>query len=223
MDGQSARQYSFPACITYLTSFPEAPCHRRWSPPGRRQTRRVRVPTSSLPGPIHPQPPSHSGFPLSATEVGHTQNLTLPSRLTPLPHPQYPISLKSSLFPFSKTLLSSPPFLKLFYFFFNWRIITLQYGVSFCHTLTWVSYRDTCVPSLLNFPPSPTPSHTSRLSQSPRFELPASHSHFPLAVCFIYGNVYVSMLLFQFYLPLCSPSVYTSLFSMFASPLLPCK
>ena len=26
MDEQSACQYSFPACITYLTSFPEAPC-----------------------------------------------------------------------------------------------------------------------------------------------------------------------------------------------------
>ena len=45
-------------------------------------------------------------------------------------------------------------------FFFNWRLITLQYFSGFCHTLTWISYGFTCVPhpdppSYL--PPHPTP------------------------------------------------------------------
>ena len=52
-------------------------------------------------------------------------------------------------------------------------------------------------------PPSWT-SHPSRLSQSTWFELPASYNKFPLAVCFTYGNVYVSTLLSQFIPP--SPS-----------------
>ena len=40
---------------------------------------------------------------------------------------------------------------------------------------------DIHVSSVLNLPPtSPMPSHSSRLSRSTRFELPASHSKFPL-------------------------------------------
>ena len=35
-----------------------------------------------------------------------------------------------------------------FYFIFNWRIITLQYCDSFCHTSTWISHRYTYVSSL---------------------------------------------------------------------------
>ena len=31
-------------------------------------------------------------------------------------------------------------------FFFNWRLITLQYCIGFCHTLTWIRYGCTCVP-----------------------------------------------------------------------------
>ena len=63
----------------------------------------------------------------------------------------------------------------------------------------------------IHMPPSsgisflpPTPSHPSRLSQSAGFELPASHSKFPLSIYFMYGNVYISVLLFQFFPP--SPS-----------------
>ena len=40
--------------------------------------------------------------------------------------------------------------------FFNWKIIVLQNFVVFCQTPTWVSYRCTYVPSLLNLPPHPT-------------------------------------------------------------------
>ena len=43
--------------------------------------------------------------------------------------------------------------------------------------------------------PPPTPSHSSRLSQSTRFELPVSYSKFSRAISFSYGNVYISVLL----------------------------
>ena len=55
-------------------------------------------------------------------------------------------------------------FFSLFTFFkknyFNWRLITLQHSSGFCHALTWISHRCTCVPhpgppSL--FPPHPIP------------------------------------------------------------------
>ena len=43
---------------------------------------------------------------------------------------------------------------------FNWRLITLQYHSDFCHTLTWISHRCTCVPhpeSPFHLPPHPIP------------------------------------------------------------------
>ena len=39
---------------------------------------------------------------------------------------------------------------------------------------------------------SPTPSNSSRLSQSTGFELPASYSKFPLLIYLACGHVYVS-------------------------------
>ena len=54
-------------------------------------------------------------------------------------------------------------FFFLLLFIFNWRVITLQYCVGFCHTSTWISHRYTCVPFLLNLLPT---SHPSRLSQN---------------------------------------------------------
>ena len=62
-----------------------------------------------------------------------------------------------------------------------------------------------------------------RLSHSTKSELPVSHSRFPLAIYFTHGNIYVSVLFSQFIPPSPSPIVSTSLFSMSASPLLPCK
>ena len=66
--------------------------------------------------------------------------------------------------------------------------------------------------------PPPTPSHPSRLSQSPGFGFPDLYSKLPLAICFTYGKVYVSMLLSQFVPPSPSPTIFTSLFSMSVSP-----
>ena len=51
------------------------------------------------------------------------------------------------------------------FIYFNWRQITLQYCSGFCHTLTWISHRCTCVPHReppLHLPPHPIPlSHPS--------------------------------------------------------------
>ena len=56
-------------------------------------------------------------------------------------------------------------FLK-FCFIFNWRIITLQFCVGFCHTSAWISHRYICP-----LPPGPPiPPHPSKLSWPP--ELP---------------------------------------------------
>ena len=47
-----------------------------------------------------------------------------------------------------------------FFFNFNWRLITLQYLGGFCHTLTWISHRCTCIPYpelLSHLPPHPIP------------------------------------------------------------------
>ena len=46
--------------------------------------------------------------------------------------------------------------------YFNWRLITLQYCSGFCHTLTWISHRCTCVPSL-NLPPTSDPIPSPRV------------------------------------------------------------
>ena len=66
-------------------------------------------------------------------------------------------------------------FLKINYF--NWRTITSQYCDGFCHTSTWIGYRQTCAPRILNtLPPTSTPilSLWPVLSQSTSFECPAS-------------------------------------------------
>ena len=44
-----------------------------------------------------------------------------------------------------------------FFFYFNWRLITLQYFGDFCHTQAWISHGCTCVPFYK--PPSHIPLH----------------------------------------------------------------
>ena len=66
-------------------------------------------------------------------------------------------------------------------FIFNWRIISLQYCVGFCHTSTWISHRDTYIPFLLTLLPSSHPLAPSRLLQGPSLSS-LSHtasSHWP--------------------------------------------
>ena len=52
---------------------------------------------------------------------------------------------------------------------------------------------------------------------------PCVSRNFPLAICFTYGSVYVSVLFSQFVPPSPSSALSTSLFSMSASLFLPCK
>ena len=49
---------------------------------------------------------------------------------------------------------------RLFFFNFNWRLITLQHCGGFCHTFTWISHGCTCVPHpdpSSHLPPHPIP------------------------------------------------------------------
>ena len=107
-------------------------------------------------------------------------------------------------------------------FIFNWRITALQYWFDFYLASTWISYRYTYVPSLLNLPST---SHLSQVTE-PRFEFPESCSKFPLAIYFTYASVYASMLLSPFISPSPSfPSTFLSisLFSVSMSLLLSYK
>ena len=71
------------------------------------------------------------------------------------------------------------------YFFFKWRIITLQNFVVFCQTSTWIRHRCTYIPSLWTSLPTPP----LWVSSEPLFEFPEPYRKFPLAICFTYGTV----------------------------------
>ena len=84
-----------------------------------------------------------------------------------------------------------------FKYIFNWRIIALQCCVGFCHTSMWIRYiyiyiyiyiyMYVCIYVSMNLPA--TPSHPSRLSQSPHLSSLEPYSKVPLAVLFTYGGV----------------------------------
>ena len=80
-----------------------------------------------------------------------------------------------------------------FFFFFNWRLVTVQYCSGFYHTLTWISNVCTCVPSWTPFPP-PSPSHPSGSSQctSPEHPVHASNLDWQ-SVSHMIINIHVSM------------------------------
>ena len=114
-------------------------------------------------------------------------------------------------------------------FFLNWRIIVLQLSfmlvvhVGFCHITTWTSHKYTCASSLLNLPPTPDSIPALQVVTEPWAELPILYSVFPLAIYFMCGNMYVSVLLSQFIPPTPPPAVSRSLFSVSASLFLPWK
>ena len=103
----------------------------------------------------------------------------------------------------------APTVMNLF-FLFNWRIITLQCSVHFCHT-TWVShYVCVCVcVCVCVYPLSwaclPPPVPSPLVHHGAPGWAPCVYSNFPLAICFTYGQVYVLMVLFQFIPPSLSP------------------
>ena len=111
------------------------------------------------------------------------------------------------------------------YFFnlfgFNWRIIALQYCIGFCHTSTWISHRYTYVPLPLTSLPL-TPSHSSRSSQSPGLSS-LSHTAHSHRLSILHMAVYMLPCYSLHSSPHLHPLTTVSLFSMSASPLLPCK
>ena len=107
------------------------------------------------------------------------------------------------------------------FIYFNWKIITFQYGDSFCHISSWISHRYTCVPPSWTPLPPPSPPHPSGLLQSTIFGCPASCIDLALVIYFTYGNIHVSMLFSQILPPLPSPTESKSLFLTSVSPLLP--
>ena len=117
----------------------------------------------------------------------------------------------------------SEAMVRIFENFFNWRIIAFQCFVSFCCEEMEIIHKYTYISSLLNLSPTLVPSFPSRLSQSIRPEHPVLFSNFPLAICFTYGNVYVSMPLSQYVSPSPSPTVSTSPFSISTSLFLLCN
>ena len=84
----------------------------------------------------------------------------------------------------------------IYIYYFNWRLITLQYCSGFCQTLTWISHRRTCVPHPephSHLPPHPIPqghpsapalstlSHASNLDQwSASYMIIYTFQHYPL-------------------------------------------
>ena len=106
-----------------------------------------------------------------------------------------------------------------FFFFFSWKIIALHCCLCFCDTTVWVSHKNTRVSSL--WTSLPPPAHLS-CHRTPA-ELPVLYSNFPLAICFTYGNVHISMLLSQLITPSPLPTGSTGLFFMSPSLFLPCR
>ena len=70
--------------------------------------------------------------------------------------------------------------------------------------MTRISHGCTCVHLFGNSLPPPSPSHPPGLSQCTGFECPVSCIELGLVICFIYGDIHVSMLFFQIITP--SPS-----------------
>ena len=71
---------------------------------------------------------------------------------------------------FTTCHLGNPKLFYLPFIFISWRLITLQYCRGFCHTLTWISHRVTCVPHPTPRSRLPPPSHPSGSSQCTRPE-----------------------------------------------------
>ena len=90
-----------------------------------------------------------------------------------------------------------------FQFIFNWKIIALHYCVHFCYT-KHVSATGIDMPLALE-PPPHSPPHSTPLGHHRVPQWACVFSKFPLAICFTYDNIYVSMLLSQFVPPFPSP------------------
>ena len=135
-------------------------------------------------------------------------------------------SLLQGIFPTQESNPGLPHCRQILFFFFNlffyWRIIALQNFVVFCQASTWISHRYTYIPSLLNLPPLPTPSHLLGWYRAPVWvswdmqQIPGGH---------LFHIWWCKLPCFSFHTshPLLPSPPSVSLFSMSVSPLLPCK
>ena len=89
--------------------------------------------------------PIHYPFPeLTQTHLHWVSDAIQPSHPLSSPSPAFNLSQHQGLF--------------FFFYYFNWRLITLQYCSGFCHVLAWISHGCTCVPHpeiTSHFPPHP--------------------------------------------------------------------
>ena len=93
-------------------------------------------------------------------------------------------------------------FFKYKFIYFNWKLITLQYCIGFCHTSTWIRHGYTRVPH----PEPPSPYHPSGSSQCTSPKHPVSCIKPGLAIHFIYDIIHVSIPFSQIIPPSPSPS-----------------
>ena len=100
---------------------------------------------------------------------------------------------------FALCLLSATRFLG-FFFFFSWRLITLQYCSGFCHTFTWISHGLTCIPH-----PDP-PSHL------PLYPIPLGRKQCQFSTYYEQENLHVNIL---------KPLIINTVFKLYDSCKLP--
>ena len=100
------------------------------------------------------------------------------------------------------------------FIYFNWRLITLQYCIGFCHTLTWIHHGCICVPH------PESPSHPSGSSQCTSPEHPVSWIEPGLVIHFTCDNLHVSMSFSHIIPPSPSPTESKRLFYTSVSLLL---
>ena len=62
-----------------------------------------------------------------------------------------------------------------FYYYFNWRLITLQYCHGFCHTSVWIGHMYTSVHSILKPPHTSLPTLSLQILTTPVFLPGESH------------------------------------------------
>ena len=98
-------------------------------------------------------------------------------------------------------------FFKIIYF--NWRLITLQHCVGFCHTLTWINHGCTCFSPV---PPTFLPIPSLWVVPVHWLWVPCYMHWTWLVICLTYGNIHVSVLFSQIFLPVPSPTESKSLF-----------
>ena len=106
------------------------------------------------------------------------------------------------------------------FFFFNWRIIALQYCVCFC-CITRIGYMYTYVPSLLNLPYISNLLPLLQVITEHQAELPVLYGSFPQASYSAHGSVYEPVLFFQFVPPsssLMCPQVHSLCPCLYSSP-----